>query len=290
METGNKKYKPSIDHIDREALANSKPKSLSLQIGRDFLVLMLYDVKNQKYVGVREYSFNTTQGSFQLEKEIASRLDQEDLLKYGSGEVRILFNQAPYSWIPNAFYKVGKEREVLDFQHKTPFSDQIFTKDLPALDAKMIFAVPDNLVRFFDQRFPMCSFWHAVYPWLKHGISRWNNEEKSRLMARVTDSSFDLMLWQNKRMEYVNTFEYTNAEDFLYYLLFTMEQLNLDPEEIDLELSGQVVKTSPIFEYVWKYVRNVSFDTDVEKDRRSYVFHEIPSHFYPALTRMHLCE
>jgi hypothetical protein len=290
METGSKTYKPSIDHIDREALANSNSKSLSLQIGKDFLVLVLYDVKNQKYIGVREYSFNVTQGSFQLEKEIASRLEHDDLQSFATGEVRILFNQAPYSWIPNAFYKAGKEREVLDFQHKTPFSDRIFAMDLPAMDAKLIYGVPDNLVRFFERHFSECSFWHAVYPWVKHSVTRSNNTEQTLLMARVTDSSYDLVQLKNKRLEYVNTFEYTNAEDFLYYLLFTMEQLDLDPEEVALELSGQIVKTSPVFEYVWKYVRNVTFDSGVEKSRRSYIFNEIPAHFYPALTRMHLCE
>lgn len=290
METGNKKYTPSIDHIDREALANSNSKSLSLQIGKDFLVLVLYDSINHKYIGVREYSFNSTQGAFQLEKEIAQRLDQDDLLERGEGEVRIVMNHTPYSWIPNAFYKAGRERDMLDFQYKLPYADKIFVRDFSGLDSKLVYAIPDNLIRYFEQRFEKCSFWHAVYPWTLDAMTRWNNDEKTRLRARITDSSFDLLLWRNKRMEYANTFEYSNAEDFLYYLLFAIEQLELDTEEVELILSGQIVKTSPLFEYAWKYVRHVSFDTGVEKKRRSYVFNEIPEHFYPALTRMHLCE
>lgn len=275
--------------MDREALANSNSKSLSLQIGKDFLVLMVYDVQNQKYIGVREYSFNTVQGSFQLEKELASRLDEDNLFGYCNGEVRILMNHTPYSWVPNAFYKADKERETLDFQHKTPFSDRIFSRELASMDAKILFSVPDHLVRFFEQRFSDCSFYHAVFPWVLDGAARLNNRDQSVLKARITDSSFDLMLWRNKRIEFVNAFEYHNAEDFLYYLLFAMEQLELNTEETELVLSGQILKTSPIFDYIWKYVRHVSFDKEVKKNK-SYVFNEIPEHFYPALMKMHLCE
>ena len=55
-----------------------------------------------------------------------------------------------------------------------------------------------------------------------------------------------------------NTFDYTTKEDFIYYLLFTAEQLGLNPEEFPLVLLGNVTKEDELFKIAYTYIRNVS--------------------------------
>ena len=47
-------------------------------------------------------------------------------------------------------------------------------------------------------------------------------------------------------------------EDFIYYLLFTAEQLQLNPEEFPVVLMGSVNKNDDLFNITYKYVRHVS--------------------------------
>ncbi|HIE44957.1 MAG TPA: DUF3822 family protein [Flavobacteriaceae bacterium] len=55
-----------------------------------------------------------------------------------------------------------------------------------------------------------------------------------------------------------NTFEYKTVEDFIYYVLFSMDQLQLNVEDVELELLGKIKEEDGLFIALYKYVRNVS--------------------------------
>lgn len=53
-----------------------------------------------------------------------------------------------------------------------------------------------------------------------------------------------------------NSFEYSSPEDFIYYILFTFEQLQLNPDSVSVKLLGTISKDSAYFEIAYKYIRN----------------------------------
>jgi len=63
-----------------------------------------------------------------------------------------------------------------------------------------------------------------------------------------------------------NAFDYKTPEDLIYYLLFTAEQLNMNPESFRLEFIGDISEDDAYFKIAYKYIRNVSiFDiTDLQ--------------------------
>ena len=44
--------------------------------------------------------------------------------------------------------------------------------------------------------------------------------------------------------------------DFIYYILFVAEQLQLNPEQFSLELLGDITEESALFLIAYKYIRN----------------------------------
>ena len=48
-------------------------------------------------------------------------------------------------------------------------------------------------------------------------------------------------------------------EDFIYYILFTLEQLELNPEETMVTLLGDIDTTSDNYKFLYAYVRNINF-------------------------------
>jgi hypothetical protein len=63
-----------------------------------------------------------------------------------------------------------------------------------------------------------------------------------------------------------NSFDYQTPEDFIYYVLFTAEQLSLNPENFPLELIGNIDSESDFFKIAYKYIRNVSLWTSTIYD------------------------
>ena len=58
---------------------------------------------------------------------------------------------------------------------------------------------------------------------------------------------------------FYNIFEYETKEDFIYYILFTLEQLELSPEETNISIMGAINEQSELYEILYTYIRNISF-------------------------------
>jgi hypothetical protein len=77
-----------------------------------------------------------------------------------------------------------------------------------------------------------------------------------------------------------NSFEYQTPEDFIYYLLFTAEQLSLNPEIFQLELLGTITRNDPYYAMAYKYIRNVSFfDVSVLQERNNFSTAQNQKHY-----------
>ena len=76
----------------------------------------------------------------------------------------------------------------------------------------------------------------------------------------------------------------------MYYLLYVIEQLEIDREQVPLQLMGKIEKDSPLFEMVFKYVRMVSIAELDQSIKNSQVLSQIKmTHFY-NLFNQYLCE
>ena len=78
------------------------------------------------------------------------------------------------------------------------------------------------------------------------------------MFVHLLDSHFEIIIVQNQQLLLYNSFDYKTPEDFIYYLLFTAEQLQLNPENFKLELLGSIAEEDEFYKIAYKYVRNVT--------------------------------
>jgi hypothetical protein len=80
---------------------------------------------------------------------------------------------------------------------------------------------------------------------------------------------FEIVVIQNQKLLLFNSFEYNTPDDFIYYLLFTAEQLHLNPESLKLFLLGDIQEESELFKKAYRYIRNVSlYETELEENQQ----------------------
>jgi hypothetical protein len=75
------------------------------------------------------------------------------------------------------------------------------------------------------------------------------------MTVHFSEGHFEIII-QNQKLLFFNSFDYQTPEDFIYYVLFTAEQLSLNPENFPLELIGNIDSESH-FKIAYKYIRNV---------------------------------
>jgi hypothetical protein len=64
---------------------------------------------------------------------------------------------------------------------------------------------------------------------------------------------------KNGKLNLFNTFNFDSKEDFMYYVLYSIEQLNLNADSVDFKLLGDIKKGNELYDLIYTYVRNVSF-------------------------------
>jgi hypothetical protein len=98
------------------------------------------------------------------------------------------------------------------------------------------------------------------------------------MYIHVSETHFEIIVIRNQKLELYNSFEYKTPEDFLYYVLFTAEQLHLNPESFPLELLGTIDEEHPLFKIVYQYIRNVSL-LEVDATNNQFSEKELREHF-----------
>jgi hypothetical protein len=75
----------------------------------------------------------------------------------------------------------------------------------------------------------------------------------------VSKSTLDIVIIKNSNLQFFNIFEYKTKEDFMYYVLFTLEQLELSTEETLVSILGDIEEDSDLYRLIYTYIRNIDF-------------------------------
>ena len=86
-----------------------------------------------------------------------------------------------------------------------------------------------------------------------------NEIEEKVMFVNVFKNTFDIVVLENKNLILSNSFSYQTKEDFIYYILFVAEQLQLNNEEFKLYFTGEITFESEIYKIVYTYIKNVFF-------------------------------
>ena len=76
--------------------------------------------------------------------------------------------------------------------------------------------------------------------------------------VHVSKQQLDITIISHKRLQFYNCFQFHSKEDFIYHLLFTLEQLKLDTETIKLRLFGTIEEDDELYAIAYKYIQNVA--------------------------------
>jgi len=89
-------------------------------------------------------------------------------------------------------------------------------------------------------------------------IKTFKNKAGQQFIVYVQQNNFQIVITNDNKLLFYNTFEFKTKEDFIYYILFVAEQLKLNPEEFHLHLAGQIEVNDDLYKLAYKYIRNIT--------------------------------
>lgn len=204
--------------------------------------------------------------------------------------VHLVIENNKSTLVPEMLYEDSDRENLLDFTVDRGIREQILADHLQHPQVYNLFAVPEDLLNRVKAAFPTGKICHVTSTLIETLWINFKNRLSARkLFVHLRDGSFDLVVYDGAQLYYANSFSFLVPEDIAYYVIFVMEQLGLNPEETGAVLLGQIDRKSPVFELLFRYIRNLEFASRGESVRVSPAFHDVPEHFLYLLLNPVLC-
>jgi hypothetical protein len=247
---------------------------LSVQVNGKQVSWCVLDERNNKFIALESYE-NTLPV---LEEHIP-------WLKKPFRNTRVMVVNNRSTLVPAPLFDSNEKEAYLEFVHDPTEWEAVGHDPIPGHDIVNVYSLPDTTLADIKRIFPSAGIMHVATALIESiALNFRNHIAGNTLFLHVRDQEFDIIIFDGRQLVYYNSFRFMDPADLMYYVIFVMEQLSLNPEKTPVILMGEVEKESPVFGLLYKYVRNVDFAARNAAFGYSYVFDGIAGHrFYPLL-------
>lgn len=231
---------------------------LSIQVnlsGLSFFVLNSMDSKIELLESVR---FDKKQTPQALLDQLIHNFNSLEGLQKQFGRVTIIHDNELATLVPKPLFDESNLVDYLKFNTRILKTDFITYDALTIEDIMVVYVPLVNINNFIFERFGSFEYKHSATILLNRLLTLEKNSNLLKMYLNIENSHFEIVVVENNKLKFFNRFEYNTKEDFIYYLLFTAEQLQLNPEEFPVVLMGSVNENDALFQIAYKYVRHVS--------------------------------
>ena len=269
------KTAPFFSKIDASFSERNLPDyDLVLQVSERSCAYSIFDHENNRFIALEAY-----------EVPLPQLIGQNQWMKNPFRSVSIIVENNRSTLIPSALFEESEKETFLNFSMEPEVKEKVLFDRLSRLEIVNVYGVNDTLHDQIFGFFPEAMVCHVASLLIE---SIWMNFKNlitdKRIFIFVREEAFNMLIFDKKQLVYSNAFHFRAPEDFVYFVIFVMEQLNLNPEEVLVTLLGNIDRKTPHFDLIFKYIRNVDFALRSESTQYSYVFDDVPGYaFYPLL-------
>lgn len=276
-----------VDHINQYCL--------SLEVGRDSFRMCIIDTERSRCLWLEDYRFSSIFFTEQLLDQLQLIYEDHHVLKAGFWKtVRVSVKNQLFTLIPGSLFKREQANDYLQLLREEPASapEDIYSYRHASNDIVNVFTLESSIASWFKAVYPahQVEFIHQASALIEGIIQNVSSLYPSSMFAYVDGSYLTIVVVREKSLAFCNTFFFANTHDFIYYVMFVISELKLNPETIKLTLYGGLNHDSAIFNTLYKYIRHVVFGEKPKFLRFSYLFDEVLDHQYFNAYNISLCE
>ncbi len=194
----------------------------------------------------------------ELLMDIETIMFKNNILNEAFSEVSVIYSTPVYSLVPHSLFDETKASEYLKFNSKILANDYMAHDLIEDQDIVIVYVPFMNINNFFFDKYGSFSYYHATTIMLKAILEK-EKYTLPKMYLHFQKNSFDCIVLKNGELQLCNSYTYKTPEDFIYYTLFCMEQLNLNPENLPVILCGEIEKEDENYKIAYTYIRNVKF-------------------------------
>lgn len=259
----------------------SNTYELSILQRMDSFVYMANDGEQNVQL-LREYGLRSAFDAPQERvEELETLLRSDPNLRQSYRNIRVGLITALHTLLPNRLFNPDEKSTYL--QQLTSIDEaevKVLSDDLHGAAIQNVYAYPAVVVDFFRRAFPGCRLLHGGSAFLQACRALAGYLDGDQLFLHVWSTHLQIVLFQNKHLQYFNVFSYQSTKDFMYFVMLIVRQFKLDPEAVQTHLSGQIARDTEIYRLLPRFLRQVELLAPPAYLRIGPALREAPAHRY----------
>ncbi|WP_299130369.1 DUF3822 family protein [uncultured Winogradskyella sp.] len=267
-------------------MKNINIKELSIQVNLNGLSFCILNRSTNTVELLKSLPFTEKLTPFNLLDRLKAALSAESRFSQAFNSVTIIHQNELAALVPKELYDENNKADYLKFNAKILKTDFIAHDEIAVNNTINVYIPYVNINNYIYDTFGGFIYKHASTLLIDTLLQRQKDAEGYLVHINVNTASLEIVVSNNNELQLFNVFDYYSKEDFIYYVLFVFEQLNLDPEVTPIVLSGAITKHDELYNILYTYIRDIAI---INKDYK-YKFldtvyneqpHELP--FYHLL-------
>jgi hypothetical protein len=253
--------------------------SLFVQLSETHVSWCILDDERNKYVVIESFASYL--------QEVAENIPW---ISQRFSSVSLMIENNRSTLIPAPLFDPAEKESYINFIHEKAEGTLTRYDKIQQFEIVNVYGASAMLLEAALQIFPGAKIFHHSSALIQSiGMNYKNRISRKKVFINVRENDFDILIFDGKQLNYYNAFQFLAPTDLIYYVIFVMEQLTLNPEETELVLMGNIEKESEVYELLYRYIRNIEFVKRSPAFKYSYHFNEIPAHYFYPLFNLRLC-
>lgn len=284
--------KPLLSRYDKAFKEDyTRNYHLTIRVSPDGFSFVVFSLDKNRYLGLETFQIKR----IDQQAKLAAALDELCILRqwitYPFHSVVVIVDNTFNTLIPVSLYEEKEKGVYLAFNQEFQDNSRIQSDLLKAAEAYNLYYLPNPLVEKVKDIWANARIVHLQSVLVESLlITRRNQQSDQTAFIHLRHDNFDLIVLKNDKLLFINNFRFNTPEDFIYFVLFSFDQLRLNPETVQVVLSGIIEKGSKNYDILFQYVRNIRFAERNPTFEYSYILEDIPVHQHFIIYNALQCE
>ena len=243
---------------ETNTINSSEFDKLSIQVSLNGLSFCVLDTVDHKIKLSDAITFEKERSPYGMQKGLIALLERNSLSKKTFSEVIVIHRNNLFSLVPKSLFNDENLANYLKFNSKMLASDHISYDDLDDHDMMNVYISYMNVNNYIYELFGEFTYKHNGSVILETLLKGTTTETEPICYVNILHGQMDVTIIAQKKLLFYNSFKFNSKEDFIYYLLFTYEQLKLNTEKTVLKLFGNIQKDDELYTLCYQYIKNLS--------------------------------
>lgn len=262
---------------------------LYLQLSNKGAAFALLNKQTNQLLGLGSTNFSQQPTSFTWAENIDNALDSWGIEINEEIPVNIAWVGGRNTLVPTTLFNADSASDYFKLNLCAEFDETLYHESLKPAEATNVYAVPNGVVNYLNSiKSPKKILHHSTVLLNSLMLSSQNNNPQ--VFINIGIGCFDFVVLNNNKLQNHVYYEYTSNEDFVYFTLNALRQLNFNPQSTPITFMGEVEERAPMLQLLRKYVASINLLIPQYPFSFAPGLSKIKPHFYYILLNLHLCE